>query len=203
MKIGLIDKYAWVKDIEAWTVAVVEGATVDDVIRIYGGNPGVSVGNYYFADMADLQGAGEPEPLKFHVQVFNHDRYVVALENNGYTGSVPEIARRCSAGDGRFFSVFWNVNAFGMLTQAIGGKVTASVEALYPVLPESYPHEVRPTWATGPQVDVESAWQTCLALMEQQTGLAFKPRWLTEKRPTYRIPDPDAMLRDVEDARVL
>ena len=197
----LIGKYAWVKQVEAWTVAVVEGHATDEVIRIYGGDPDESVGDYHFAQMADLQGSGTPEPLRFHLQVLTQGRHVVAIENNGWSGSMPEIARRCSADGGRFFSVYWNVNAFGMLTQAIDGTVTACFEFLYPFVPEPYPHEIRPDWAIGPEINVELARQACFALMEQQAGLAFDPYWLTDMRPTYRIPDPDMLLKDVENAR--
>lgn len=43
---------------------------------------------------------------------------------------------------------------------------------------------------------------TCLAMLEQQTGLVFDPSWLSMPLPTYRIPDPDALLKDVENARL-
>jgi hypothetical protein len=196
----LMEKYAWTSDVEAWTVAVVEARPAQDVIRIYGGDPADPVGEYYFAQARDLQGGSDS--LKFHVQTIELDNHIVAIENNGWTGSVPEIARRCSEHNGRFFSVYWNVNAFGILTQAINGRITAYFESLYPIAPEPpQPGEIRPTWAMGQEIEPESAWRACLALMEQQTGLAFDPQWLNEPLPTYRIPDPDVMLSDVEGAR--
>src|SRR6266498_2520611 len=98
----------------------------------------------------------------------------VLLVTNGWSGSIPEIARRCSAHGGHFFSVYWNVNAFGMLVEAIDGKVTAHFESLYPIAPDPpQPDEVRPPWSIGPETEPRLARQTCLALMEQQTGLAF------------------------------
>jgi hypothetical protein len=199
----MIDKYAWVNDIEAWTVAVVSGQPADEVVRIYGGDPASPVGDYFFAQARDLQGGAYPDPLRFHLQVLSHGDHVVALENNGWSGSVPEIARRCSAHGGHFFSVYWNVNAFGMLVEAIDGKVTAYFESLYPIAPEPpQSGEVRPAWAVGPETEPGAAWPTCLALMQQQTGLAFDQRWLSTPLPTYGIPDPDELLKDVENARV-
>jgi hypothetical protein len=196
-----IDKYAWVNEIEAWTVAVIEGCPAQDVIRIYGGNPDDSIGDYLFAQMSGLQGPGEPEPLQFHVQVIDQGRHVVAIENNGWTGSLPEIARRCSVEGGRFFSVYWNVNAYGTVAQAVDGEVTAYFSSLYPISSEPpQPGDIRPEWAIGPGVDVELAWPVCFALLEEQTGVAFDPKWLSEQRPTYTIPDPHWMLRDVENA---
>jgi hypothetical protein len=198
----LLGKYAWVNDIEAWTIAVIQSHTAADVIGIYGGDPADPVGDYFFAEAASLQGMGYPDVLDFHLQILERDKYVVALENNGWTGSVPEIARRCSADNGRFFSVYWNVNAFGMLTEATDGRITAHFESLYPIAPEPpQPGEVRPPWAIGEAVDVALAWQACLVLMEQQTGLAFEQAWLTGTLPTYRIPDVDALLKGVQGAR--
>jgi hypothetical protein len=37
--------------------------------------------------------------------------------------------------------------------------------------------------------------------MEQQTGVSIDRRWLDAKLPTYRIPDPDILLADIENAR--
>src|SRR6266545_2181684 len=118
----LIDKYAWANDIEAWTVAAVEGRSASDVIRTYGGDPDNPIGDCHFAQLFDLLGPGEPEPLRFHMQVLTHGEFVVAIEDSGYSGNVPEIARRCSVDGGRFFSIHWNIHAAGTLIQAIDGK---------------------------------------------------------------------------------
>ncbi|MCP2257261.1 hypothetical protein LX15_000946 [Streptoalloteichus tenebrarius] len=197
----LAGKYTWARDIEAWTAAVIEGRTADEVIRAYGGEAGNPVGYYTFPEAGDLQGPGGLEPLRFHVQVLDTAGHVVAMENNGWTGSIPEIARRCSANGGRFFSVYWTVNASGTVCQAIDGQVTAYFESLYPIAPDTQPGEIRPPWSIGPEADPDSAWQTCMALMEHQTGLVFEREWTETALPTYRIPDPDAMLRDVDNAR--
>jgi hypothetical protein len=196
---ALTAKYAWVDQVEAWTVAVVRGRPADEVLHIYGGDPAGSVGDYPFGQLADLQGDGVTD-LKFHAQLLDVDGRVVVIENNGWSGSLPEIARRCSANGGEFFSVYWNVNAFGMVTAATSGKVTAHFEHLYPFAPQAEPHETRPDWAVGPEVDVASAGRVCFALMEQQTGVAFDAGWLAESRPTYRVPDPHWLYRDVDNA---
>jgi hypothetical protein len=200
----VVASYAWVKSIEAWTVAVIDGATADQVIRTYGGDPTSPVGEYTFAQMWDIQEPEGPDaPLRFHMQAFPVGSQVVTLENNGWTGAMAEIARRLSTRTGRFFSVYWNVNAYGSLLQAIDGTVTAYFEMLYPLLPQEGMGERRPAWAIGPATEVELARQTCMALLQSHTGVAVDPRWLSEPRATYRIPDPDAMLRDVDDPREL
>ncbi|WP_309117048.1 DUF6461 domain-containing protein [Saccharothrix sp.] len=190
-------RYAWVNEIEAMTVAIVRGSTSAQVLDVYGGNP-TSVGDYPFAQLADLQGDGTD--MRFHVQFIDLDDRVVVLENNGWSGSLPEIARRCSADGGEFFSVYWNVNGFGLVTAADDGTVTARFEHLYPYAPQAAPHEVRPDWAIGPEVEVETATQVCFALMEQRTGVEFDPSWLAVRRPTYQVPDPHWLYRRVEGA---
>lgn len=192
-------KYAWVSEIEAWTVAVIADTTATDVASAYGANKESLVGDHTFGQLGDLQGP-DPLELRHHVQIFEHNRHVIALENNGWSGSHPEIARRCSAKGGHFFSVYWNVNAFGLVTEAIDGTITARFESLYPVAPHQESGEIRPPWAIGPEPDTAVVRQTCFALLEQQTGVVFDPAWLVQQFPTYRVPDPHALYRDVENA---
>lgn len=192
------EKYGWVDEIEAWTVAVITGRSPADVIRIYGGAPQSPEGEYQFGQLAEL--GGEPENLRFHVQVVDLDGHVVALENNGWSGSHAEIARRCSADARSFFSVYWNVNGFGLLTEAVDGQITTRFEHLYPLAPIPEANEIRPDWALGDEVDLSIAPRVCMALMEQRTGVSIDPAWLGQQRPTYRIPEPYALFRDVEGA---
>ncbi|MDQ3579113.1 MAG: hypothetical protein M3443_16270, partial [Actinomycetota bacterium] len=85
-----INRYAWVNEIEAWTVGVVEGRTVDEVIRVYGGSPDSPMGDYTFFQMAEPQGPGEPESLRHHLQAFEVGSHIVTMEENGWSGSHPE-----------------------------------------------------------------------------------------------------------------
>ncbi|MCP2169845.1 DUF6461 domain-containing protein [Goodfellowiella coeruleoviolacea] len=196
----LIKKYEWAEDPGldlAMTVAVVAGATSDRVIGVYGGDPARPVGSLTFDE------ALVPEPdfgKYFQIQVLERDRHVVVLENNGWSGSVPEIARRASAGGGRFFGVYWSFNAIHLLSQAIDGKMTAYLE-LMTGCPSYDVHELVPPWMHGVGVTVEALRATCLAYLEQQTGVAFDRTWLDQKLPTYRVPDPDVMLANVANAR--
>jgi hypothetical protein len=200
----LIRRFSWADDysdpaIESWTVAVIEGRTPDEVVRVYGGDPTQPVGDYPFTQLFDLQEGDGIESLSFHLQVMTHDQYVIALENNGYTGAVPEIARRCSAGGGHFFAVHWSMTSNPRINEAHDGTVTAHVETYAGGLP--FVGTPTPPWITGITIDLPHLRSTALALMEQQTGLRCDRDWLTVTRPTFRIPDPDVMLRDVPDAR--
>lgn len=195
----LIDKYRWVDDIEAWTVSVISGRGWEDVVRLHGGDPTAPVGDLTFAGVDERRGP-QTDHLEFYVQVLVHGDAVVTFEHNGWSGSLPEIARRCSVGGGRFFSVYWNVNAFGLVTQAVDGAIAAQFEALYPLDPEEGQGELRPGWAIGPPVAVGLAWRADMALLEQQTGVAIDPAWLRMPLPTYRTVDPHWLYRDVDGA---
>lgn len=182
-----VQKYAWVKNIEAWTIAVSSGPAVDDVLMAYGGDPSAPLGDLTFAEVDELRAGADVE---FYVQFVRHRDVVVAVENDGYSGAFPEVVRRCTGDGGWFFSVYWNIHAAGMVTQAIDGVITARFESLYPLAPEVQPWERRPEWAIGPAVEPELSWQVCMASLERQTGVVVEPEWLTEPHPTYRIPEP-------------
>lgn len=145
-----VHPYAWVKDVEAWTIAVISGRTADQVLRTYGGDPSTSVGDLTFGEL-DVRRAGSDDDVVFHAQLVPHGDVVVVVENDGYSGAFPEIARRCSADRGWFFSVYWNIHAAGMVTHAVDGAITARFESLYPIAPDEQPWERRPAWRQGPK----------------------------------------------------
>jgi hypothetical protein len=195
----LIRKYEWVREIEAWTVTVIKNRPVDEVVQIFGGDPAEPLGDLTFAAMDERREQGSPD-IEFHLQVMRHGDVVVTMENDGYSGAFPEIARRCSAGGGSLFSVYWNIHAAGLVTQAIDGAVTARFESLFPVEPEPRGEDLRPAWAVGPEIEPRLAFQVCMVHLQQQTGVAVEREWLTEPHRTYRIPDPYRLYHDVEGA---
>ncbi|MCP2245725.1 DUF6461 domain-containing protein [Lentzea aerocolonigenes] len=193
----LIDRYQWVQQLDVvMTFAVIQGRSVDEVVRIYGGDPAQS----QLMTTIEAEDAGLDDGDDFYFQVFEHQDAVVALESNGWSGTVPEVARRASADDGHFFSVHWNANGMFRITEARGGKVTAYFEPTFGVEPAA-PEDVMPEWAEGLELQPAELRAACLALVEQETGVAFEEEWLVKKLPTFRIPDPDELLRDVEGAR--
>jgi len=192
-------KYTWVDEIEAWTVSVMRHRPTDELVEIFGRGQAEPLGDIAFADV-DRQRGPDTSAIELFLQIAQRGDISVTLENNGWSGTFPEIARRCSAADGWFFSVNWNVHAAGFVTQAIDGVVTARFESLYPLAPVVGEWERRPGWAIGPDVEPDLAWQVCMALFEQQTKVEVRPEWLTERRPTYRIPEPYSLYRDVEGA---
>ncbi|MGH3759887.1 DUF6461 domain-containing protein [Actinophytocola sp.] len=196
----LIDKYAWIQEYDtlAWTVAVIQGRTEPDVIAVYGGDPAESLESRPFDDAIVPD---EDFGTWFYLQTVTADTAVVAIENNGWTGTVPEIARRATAAGGRFCSVHWNVEGRWRIVQANDGQVTACFDVSM-AADGMDTFDKLPAWLDDADLSDDSLDATCLAILEQQTGLAFEPSWLTVPLPTYRIPDPDVLLKDVENARL-
>lgn len=193
----LIDRYQWVQQLDVvMTFAMIHGRTVDEVVRIYGGEPDQG----QLMTTIEAEDAGLDDGDNFYFQVFEHQDAVVALENNGWSGTVPEIARRASADEGHFFSVHWNANGMFRLTEARGGKVSAYFEPTLGVQPVA-PDDVVPPWAAGLRLQSGELRAACLAFVEQHADAAFEEEWLVKKLPTFRIPDPDELLRGVEGAR--
>lgn len=195
----LLRKYEWVNGIEAWTVAVIKGRLPDEVVRIYGGDPAEPVGELTFAAVDERRTLGG-DHIEFYLQVVPHGDVVVAVENDGYSGALPEIARRCSANGQELFSVYWNIHAAGQVTHAVDGMIVAEFESLFPVEPEPRGGDRRPVWAIGPEVEPQLAWQVCMAHLERRTGVVIEQEWLVEPQITYRIPDPYWLYRDVDGA---
>ncbi|MGQ0776313.1 MAG: hypothetical protein ACT4NY_18115 [Pseudonocardiales bacterium] len=63
-------------------------------------------------------------------------------------------------------------------------------------------HSWRPAWVEDVEFQPGHVQAAALAVMEQQTGLSFERAWLGQPLPTYRIPDPDELLKGVENARL-
>jgi hypothetical protein len=195
----LRDKYAWADaDYDlAWTVAVIQGRTADAVLALYGGGRAAKLGDLTFsAANADRNEHFDEYAV---LQLLVRDQLVVAIEPNGWTGNIPEIARRVSAGGGDFFSVYWSPAAF-QIVQAKDGQIVASFDPNFIGLPAGA-NDLLPGWVGDDDFPLDHLKSSCLAAVEQQTGVAFDRGWLGEPLPTYRISDPDELLKNVEGAR--
>ncbi|MEV8440455.1 DUF6461 domain-containing protein [Actinosynnema sp. NPDC051121] len=193
----LIASYDWIEHQDVvLTFAVIQRATVQEVVRTYGGDPAES----QLMTTIEAEDAALDDPGFFYVQVFEHETSVIALENNSWTGTLPEIARRASADGASFFSVHWNVNGLFRITEAEDGTITASFDPMR--VDADDPGALVPPWATEVSFEVGKLRATSLAAAERRTGVAFDQAWLAAKLPTYRISDPDVLLEGVEGARL-
>ncbi|MGW4823094.1 hypothetical protein ACWEP4_29965 [Streptomyces sp. NPDC004227] len=102
----LVARYAWADadEPDAYTFSVITGKTESEVIRAFGGDPGVSRLMTSAETASELAAQLYMEDYEL-LQVVTVDRCVIAIEW-GYHGSIPEVARRASAGGGEFFSVY-------------------------------------------------------------------------------------------------
>lgn len=183
------NRFGWVNE-ERYggiTIAVAEGLTEDDLIKIYGGDPATSAPSTFDESAGYVHGDDV-----FFVQTVVVGDHVVAIENNGGTGSVAEIARRVSAGDRRFLSAYLNT-AIGhfVVICAVGGVVEGwhndrSAVAKTPDAIEE--------WAEA--LSSETGWPMAgaLALIMSVTGVEVSERWFDLPQRTTPIPDVDTLL---------
>lgn len=194
----LSEKYGWIKHLDVvLTFAVVSGHTIDEVVRIYGGNPAEPL----LMTTVEAEDAALDDEGHAYVQVFEHQGVTIALENNSWTGTIPEIARRASANEAHFMSVHWNVNGAFQVVEAIDGEITAFFDPMR--VDANDPGEVQPTWLDEAHFQPGHHRTACLALVERQSEIVFEQEWLAKKLPTFRIPDVDELLRDVADVHPL
>lgn len=193
-------KYAWADEDDdlAWTVGVFDRFAADAILAFYGARSGDQLGDMTFDDAMALRNEHFDEYAV--VQIKTHQKYGVAIEPNGWTGNMPEIARRASASGGHFFSIYWSPSAFQIL-EAKDGQATASFDPNFIGLPAGA-NDLLPGWVDADAFPLEQLKASCLAAMQQRTRLAFDRSWLAARLPTYRIPDPDKLLKEVEGARM-
>jgi hypothetical protein len=148
-----LDEFAWAVGVEAACVAVAGGCTEDQLIDRYGGDPAAAVPATPDR-LGELTADGGPVLLVRTVRGL-----VLAVEDNGWQGTRPEVLREVTAGGGRMISAFWNVNALSEINLAQDGVVLTTFEEpahrfgadpdrLLPVLSQiGYPAEgLGPRW---------------------------------------------------------
>jgi Family of unknown function (DUF6461) len=186
--------YAWVKDHwlrEAFCITLVRGLDAVQVLRRLGGERSqprtLTVG-----EAGELSGsfhAGYPQI----VLVARAGGWAVAVEDNGWEGSRPEVLRVLSRGS-QAVSVYRNVNAMGYFSDAVDGEVLVHFELLFPrrrwgsrpdlLLPQMRAVGLDPDWQEPPYGEVDTA---ALALAERVTGQHLDPRMLEGPLPTAEI----------------
>jgi hypothetical protein len=97
---------------------------------------------------------------------------VVAIEPNGWVGSLPETAERASTNGGWFFSVYWSPSGYQIL-QAANGQVTGRFDPNF-IGTAAGTSDLLPGWVEPDDFPLEQLRSACLAAMEQQTGVAVR-----------------------------
>jgi hypothetical protein len=166
-----IAQYEWLENSpigEAGCVTFVEGTDLGAVAAAFGGSLDEAV------EVA-VDGAYEPDYAQEAVMLRQVGGWVVAIEDNGWQGSRPEVLRRLIAG--RAVSCFWNVNAVTRFSYANHGTVVTAFEALFPDDRSGLDPDALEDLGAGLPWDdaVGAAEQLMFALAARITGIEFIP----------------------------
>ncbi len=196
----LVAQYAWADadEPEAYTFSVISGKTEDEVIGAFGGDPAASR-TMTFAESVDEQASHLYEDYEL-LRVVTVDRHVIAIEW-GFHGSIPEIARRASAGGGEFFSVYRNVNARYQVLHALDGRVDGMFDP-FDLEDAAWmdPKPEVPVWAEGVTFHMGALCAESFALMERTMGVAVDPAWMDASLRTVLLASPSTLGSDPEAA---
>jgi Family of unknown function (DUF6461) len=178
--------FAWIdvdELFDAYCVAAVVGAGVDEVVRSYGGDL-PSTAHATFAE------AFSAYPGPTYLLVDDVDRGVLAAENNGWQGVDDGVASRLSEG-GRVTSLYSSVNADMRFVYAEDGVVTTAFD---PLMPEvewegSDPRALDSSVGDLPFGE-EAPGAASLALVERLTGIRVERSWFDEPHRRFDLPSP-------------
>jgi Family of unknown function (DUF6461) len=181
-------EYAWFKDHwlrEAFCITLVRGLDEVEVLRRVGGERSQSR-MLTVGEAAQLSGsfqAGYPQL----VLAAKAGGWSVAVEDNGWEGSRPEVLRALSGGT-QAVSVYRNVNALGYFSYAVDGALLVSFEPLFPqrrwgsqpdlLLPQMRAVGLDPDWHEPPYGELDTA---ALALAGRLTGVHLDPGCCTAR----------------------
>jgi hypothetical protein len=177
--------YAWFKDHwlrQAFCLSLVRGLDEAELLRRLGGERS-QPGTLTLAEAGELAGsfhAGYPQIIL----AAKADGWSVAVENNGWEGSRPEVLRALSQGT-QAVSVYQNVNALRSFNHAVDGEVLVTFEPLFPeqrwgsqpdlLLPQMRAVGLDPDRQEPPYGEVDTA---AMALAERLTGVHLDPTLL-------------------------
>jgi Family of unknown function (DUF6461) len=177
--------YAWFEDHwlrEAFCITLVRGLDGAELLRRFGGGHGQARA-LTAAEAGRLSSslrAGYPQI----VLATRIGGWAVAVEDNGWEGSRPEVLRALSRGT-QAVSVYRNVNALGYFSDAVDGELRLQFELLFPQRrwgsqPDALLAQMRgagldPDAPEPPYGQVDTA---ALALAERVTGVHLDPEAL-------------------------
>src|SRR5262245_35153326 len=186
----IVSRYMWVEESywQAACVTFVRGASVDEVLDRLGGD----------SDVAEWMTLGEAVDSSASSDYADDDcqiiladtigEWVVAVEENGFQATIPEVAKKVSTG-AQMVSVFWNVNSDTQFTYAVNGQVITVFDLFYPETRSgSDPDSLLELMSKLRFKSEEQALASAFALAELITGVRFEQDWLKEKHRVVIIP---------------
>jgi hypothetical protein len=168
-----VDAFDWATGTvldDAACLTLTEAATVAEVARAFGGDPGR-------ARELTLDEAAEQLTEGPWIAVRPVGSWVLAVELNGWQGSRPEVLERVSAG-GRAVSAYWSVNGQTQFCYADRGQVMTAFDAVFPERRTGADPDALAPAADGlPWADALPV-PLLLALLARVTGSPPDPTWL-------------------------
>lgn len=177
--------YAWLDDHwlrEAFCITLVRGLDEAELLRRFGGERGQprTLTAREAGELSSSLRAGYPQiVLATRIGV-----WAVAVEDNGWEGSRPEVLRALSRGT-QAVSVYRNVNALAYFSDAVDGELLVQFELLFPqrrwgsrpdlLLAQMRGVGLDPDRPEPPYDQVDAA---ALALAERVTGVHLDPEVL-------------------------
>lgn len=166
-----IERYQWLEDSpisEAACVTFAESTDLAPVAAAFGG---------LIEEAAEVRfdGGYEPDYTQHTAALRQAGGWAVAIEDNGWQGSAPEVLHQLTGG--RTVSCFWNVNAVTQFTYASHGIVVTKFEALFPDDRSGADPDALEDLRAGLPWDeaVDAAEQLMFALAARITGIEFTP----------------------------
>jgi hypothetical protein len=173
--------YRWIHDSldDAACVTVVVGKDSEGVLLAFNADPSLSVP----IDESDGYASG-----RAYVSVLDVPGAVIAVEYNGFQGSLPEVLGAASS-EGRAASMFWNVNDDNAFSCAAEGEILASVDMYDAEDPEDadeLPEDLTPLFVAAGASDAD-LHATGLAMVEEFTGIRVTPEHLASVTVAHPI----------------
>ncbi|HSA52210.1 MAG TPA: hypothetical protein VLH10_19155 [Yinghuangia sp.] len=196
----LVERYRWaeVDGLVALTISVIAGRSEEEAVAAFGGTRAPRR-IMTFRQIGDLLAI--PEAGSFHpMLIVRAGSCIVTMENTGYHGSIPEIARRASAGGGRFFSAYWDMHGDRQVMYAEDGRVRALFDPVGGNRTPAGSTVPLPRWAEGVRPEPAAPGASCLALMERAMRVRIDRNWMRQPLSAVILPDPATMFDDPEAA---
>jgi hypothetical protein len=173
--------YRWIRDSpldDAATVTVCTGMAEAEALLAFGADPTSARPTEQVVD------SGDP-----FVCTLDVGGAVLAVEVNGFQGSLPEVLTRLSA-RGAAASMFWNINAVTNIAAARGGSVLIDYEPLGNPDPGTDDPDVLAALEGLDFDDPRYGAECGLVVVERFTGVRFGPRHWAEMEDGVAHPIP-------------
>ena len=212
-----VERHRWMEEVDEppyWDSCTVSvrrgpggepGAGVAQLVRAFGGDPSGPSQPMTYEQALDAEAAHFGEPREYALLLAGTvDGCAVGLEV-GYRGSIPEIARRGSAGGADFLSAYCSVNARYQVMRAVNGQVEGVFDPFEWEDPATVAEhaacgEELPPWARGVTFHWTRLWADSLALLERTMRVTLERAFLEGPLQAYELRPISDLFQDTDAA---